>query len=107
MGAINLDLGDEFGHWIACLGHVDRYDFMVALDEMGGGSEVLAAGPHPQHAYMVRFPDAPEDEVWWQLDADNPDAESIEPVTVLAVDAAELTARRATDSRRERNAATS
>lgn len=93
---INLDLGDERGQWIGCRGHVDRYDFMVALADLTGEAEVLVAGPHPQHAYMVRFPGTVDDEeVWWQLDAENTEAESIEPVTVLAIDAPMLTTRRA------------
>lgn len=81
-----LDLGDENGYWIACCGHVDRYDFVCALDEMGAGTEVSAKGPHPTHAYMVRFADpVDEEEVWWQLDGWHPEAVSIEPVTVLAL----------------------
>lgn len=107
---ITLDLGDEFGHWIACLGHVDRYDFMVAFAEhTGQDAHVGPYLPPPQHAYMVCFPGTVDhEEVWWQLDPENPGAESIEPVTVMALgDGPALSTRRASDQRREREAATS
>lgn len=88
--AVVLDLGDEAGYWIGCCGHVDRYDFVCALDELGAGTEVSAKGPHPTHAFMVRFADpGDEDEVWWQLDGWHPEAVSVEPVTVLALRADE------------------
>lgn len=92
--SVIMDLGDEDGHWTGCLGHVDRYDFLVALaDLMGDEAMVLPSNP-PQHAYMVEFGDDDSDR-WFQLDGTNSDAIRIEPITVIANDGPPLSICRA------------
>jgi hypothetical protein len=93
---IVIDIGDEGGRWVGCMGHVDRYDFMIAY-AAHAYSEYVEVGPHvphPQHVYMVEFDvhDCGETTTatWWQLDPVNPMADRVTPITVLSMESGDV-----------------
>lgn len=101
-GPIVIDIGDEDGRWVGCIGHVDRYDFMIAY-AAHAYSDYVEVGPHvphPQHIFMVEFDEHDCDETttatWWQLDPVNPMADRVTPITVLSMEpgGVKVTARR-------------
>jgi hypothetical protein len=101
---IVIDIGDEDGRWVGCMGHVDRYDFMVAY-AAHVYSEYVEVGPHvphPQYVYMAEFDvrdcGGTTTATWWQLDPVNPMADRVTPITVLSMDPGDVKVPRCVDA---------